>query len=35
VVLDPHQRHETALRRTLEQLLGPGERVAGSWIWPR
>jgi hypothetical protein len=33
VVLDPDQRYEQPLRRTLERLLGPGERIAGSWVW--
>jgi len=35
VVLDPQQRHLGPLRRTLEQLLGPGERIAGAWVWRR
>lgn len=33
VVLDPQQRHQGPLRTTLERLLGPGERIAGSWVW--
>ena len=33
VVLDPQQRHQEPLRATLDQLLGPGERIAGSWVW--
>jgi hypothetical protein len=32
VVLAPHPR-EDALRRILDDLLGPGERVGGVWVW--
>jgi hypothetical protein len=33
VVLGPGQRYERSLRSTLEQLLGPGDRVADAWLW--
>jgi hypothetical protein len=33
VVLRPDQRYEVQLRGVLEQLLGPGEQVAGLWVW--
>lgn len=33
VVLDPDHRHSDPLRTTLEQLLGPGDRIAGAWVW--
>ena len=35
VVLDPDHRHRGGLRRTLEGLIGPGELIAGSWVWPQ
>lgn len=33
VVLGPGQRYEQALRDVVEQRLGPGERIADSWVW--
>lgn len=33
VVLRPGQRYGTQLRGVLEQLLGPGDRVADVWAW--
>jgi hypothetical protein len=33
VVLGPGQQYEDQLRLVLEELLGPGERVADAWVW--
>jgi hypothetical protein len=35
VVLGPGQQYEDQLRLVLEELLGPGERVADAWVWAR
>lgn len=34
VVLGPGQPYEAELRTVLEQLLGPGRRVADAYVWP-
>jgi hypothetical protein len=26
-------RQEAALHRTVDQLLGPGQRIGGAWVW--
>jgi hypothetical protein len=33
VVLGPGQEHGAVLRQVLVELLGPGRRVADSWVW--
>jgi uncharacterized membrane protein len=33
VVLGPGQRYEEELRLLLEELLGPGDRIADAWVW--
>jgi hypothetical protein len=33
VVLGPDQPYETELRAVLEELIGPGEKIADAWIW--
>ncbi|MGH3682960.1 MAG: hypothetical protein ACRDT2_22255, partial [Natronosporangium sp.] len=33
VVLDPDHVHHAPLLATLAALLGPGEQIAGAWVW--
>jgi hypothetical protein len=33
VVLGPGQPYEEQLHSALEELLGPGERIADAWVW--
>ncbi|MPZ25975.1 MAG: hypothetical protein GEV12_05880 [Micromonosporaceae bacterium] len=33
VVLDPAHLHHQPLLTTLAELLGPGEQIAGAWVW--
>jgi hypothetical protein len=33
LVIPPGEPHEVALRRLLDRVVGPGERVGGVWLW--
>jgi hypothetical protein len=33
VVVLAHVAHEAELHRTLDGLLGPGQLIAGAWVW--